>query len=313
MKLKLRCFSRAIFVFSVLALAGCTGSGSTPGDALESLRENAVLQNAARAVLTGKVFDRAAVAVRNGDENALENATAELEKIDPLAAAEQLVKGALWLDMRAMNEENPRLKKELEDQAAQKYRQALRIAPNFPSQNAMLLNTLGYFLADRGTSTKDFQTAEKLTRASLKLLDAEIAETENTPLSGALLAMKKFERAQTARDSLAWALFRQKKFEAARKEQIAAVSEAKANASTTRTISAELYFHLAEIERALKNIPAAKANYQAALKIDPNHTPSLQGLLSLPGSTPRAVPAPNSPPPAPEVPKNDVAGIPLRA
>ena len=172
-------FFRCAFLFSVLAgfafsLGGCAGSGSTPGGALESLRQNVVLQNAARAALTGKVFDRAAIAVRNGDENALQNATSELEKIDPLAAAEQLVNAALWLDSRAHNEKNSALKNDLENQAAQKYRQALKIAPNFPSQDATLLNALGYFLADRGTSPADFQTAEKLTRAALKLLDAEI-------------------------------------------------------------------------------------------------------------------------------------------
>jgi tetratricopeptide (TPR) repeat protein len=293
----IRGVSFSAFVIGAAFLSGCAGSGNTP-DALESLRENTVLQNAARAVLTGKVFDRAAIAVRNGDENALQNATDELEKINPLAAAEQLVKGALWLDVRAMNEKNPALKTELETEAAQKYRQALKIAPTFPSQNAMLLNTLGYFLADRGTSPKDFRTAEKLTRAALKLLDAEIAGIEGTPLSGTLLTIKKFERAQTARDSLAWALFRQKKFEAARKEQIAAITESKANLPAGQKISAELYFHLAEIERALKNVFAAKANYEAALQVEPDHAPSLSGLRSLGRSTPGAKPEPppNSPP-----------------
>jgi tetratricopeptide (TPR) repeat protein len=292
MKSTRRFFFPLLLALFSLGIAGCAEGGST----LESLRENAVLQNVARAVLTGKVFDRAAIAVRNNDENALQNATDELEKIDPLAAAEQLVKGALWLDVRAMNEKNPALKTELETQAAQKYRQALKIAPTFPSHDAMLLNALGYFLADRGTSPEDFQTAEKLTRAALKLLDAEIAEIEGAPLSGTLLAIKKFERAQTARDSLAWALFRQKKFEAARKEQIAAINEAKANIPTGQKISADLYFHLAEIERALKNVPAAKANYEAALQVEPEHAPSLNGLHSLAGSTPGPTPAPGAPP-----------------
>ena len=282
-----------------LSVGGCAGAGSTPG-ALQSLRENAVLQNAAKAALAGKVYDRAAIAVRNGDEKALEKATDALIEIDPLAAAEQLVNAAGWLDTRAMSETDLALKKDLETQATQKYRRALEIAPGFPSRDPNLLNALGYFLADRGTSNEDFQTAEKLTRASLKLLDAQIAQTENAPLSGPLLAMQKFNRAQTARDSLAWALFRQKKFAAARKEQIAAVNEAQAGAATVnQTLSPDLYFHLAEIERALKNKPAAIANYQAALKIDPDHKPSLKGLLSLTGSTPSpapALPAPNPPP-----------------
>ncbi len=290
-------FTNRVFSFSVLAicfasLTGCSGTGSTP-DVLESLRENEVLQNAAKAALSGKIYDRAAIAVRNGDETALESATQELVKIDPLAAAEQLVNAAGWLDMRAMGETDAATKADLEIQSTQKYRQALKIAPTFPSKNANLLNSLGYFLADRGKTLADFQTAEKFTRASLQLLSKEIAEIEGTPLSGSLVALKKLNRATTARDSLAWALFRQKKFEAARKEQVTAVKEATAHAPTlNQTVSPDLYFHLAEIERALKNTPAAKANYQAALKVNPDHKPSLQGLLSLAGSTPSPAPTP---------------------
>lgn len=317
MKFIRRAFFSLAFAMSAVSLVGCSGTGSTPGGALESLRESPVLQNAARAVLSGKIYDKAAISVRNGDVNALGKATQELAKIDPLAAAEQLVNAAGWLDSRAMSEKDPALKTELESQSAQKYRQALEIAPAFPSKNAMLLNALGYFLADRGESLEDFQTAEKLTRASLKLLDKEITEIESAPLSGSLVALKKFTRGTTARDSLAWALFRQNKFEAARKEQLSALKEAVANAETVaQTVSPELYFHLAEIERALKNFPAAKANYQAALKVDPNHEPSLKGLLSLTGSTPGLTPAPKPDSPSPEpvpLPESDDAPAALSA
>lgn len=294
MKFIRRAFLVSISTVCALSLAGCSGAGSTPGF-IQSLRENTVLQNAAKAALSGKIYDRAAIAIRDGNENALANATEELAFVDPLAAAEQMVKAAAWLDLRAYGETDAALKTQLEIQSAQKYRQALKITPNFPSKNPDLLNALGYFLADRGASATDFQNAEKFTRSSLKRMDAQIQETAQAPLSGPLVALQKFNRAQTARDSLAWALFRQGKFAAARKEQIAAVNEAQTNTPAGQKISAELYFHLAEIERALKNTDAAKVNYQAALKIDPDHAPSLQGLLSLAGSTPS--PAPGAPPP----------------
>jgi len=244
-----------------LFLGGCTSDGST----LAALRENPILRNAARAVLMGKAFDRAAIARRNG-----------------LAVAEQMVTAAAQLDRRAQLSKDQTQKKTLEAQANQKYREALRILPDFPSRNADLLNALGYFLADRGDSKNDFQTAERLTRASLTLWDASVKEVEGTPMSGEILAARKFMRANT-RDSLAWALFRQGKFQNAKAEQLNALKEAEVSAGQiNEKVPADLYFHLGGIERALKNFGAARKQYEAALKVEPKHAPSTNALKLLP-------------------------------
>jgi len=306
---------RISFIPALLAipffLGGCASEGST----LSSWRENQILKNAARAVLLGKTFDRATIARRNGDDKALLAAADELKKIDPLSAAEQLVAVASQLDGQAQISPDQSRKKILTAQAAQKYRQALRISPDFPSRDASLLNALGYFLADRGQSKTDFQTSERLTRKAVKLWDDLVAKVEDAPLSGSILAARKFMRAIT-RDSLAWALFRQKKFEAARAEQKMAVKEAEETAPEMgEKVSADLYFHMAEIERSLKNIPSAKSNYQSALKVEPDHAPSQRALDSLQKtvppkllpekSLPKTLPDETSPPekPIPDLPE----------
>lgn len=277
-----------------LAVAGCGQAEST----LAQLRENEVVRNAARAVLLGNTYDRAAIARRNGDSQALMAAAIELEKLDPLAAAEHLVENAVQLDSRAMLARDPAAKKELEAEAAQKYREALRINPDFPSQNAQLLNALGYFLADRGTSKSDFVAAEKLTRAALKRWDELVEEMSELPLFSAPGEAARFSRAHGPQDSLAWALFKQGRFAEARKEQAAAIKAVEAAAPQIQgRISADLYYHLAEIERGLKNYAAAQKNYQAALKLEPDHEPSLRGLASL---TPAKQPAVPEKAPVPE-------------
>lgn len=289
------------------AAAGCAQSEST----LASLRENPILRNAARAVLIGKSYDRAAIAARNNNPQAFQSATSEMEKIDPLAAAEQLVLAANQLDIRAMQLKNEAQRKQLETQAAEKYRHALRIAPEFSSRDANLLNALGYFLADRGESKSDFQKAEKFTRAALKIWDAEIAKYEDVPLSGPLLAELRFNRAQGPQDSLAWALFKQGRLKEARNEQLNVLKETQKYAPEIKaTISGDLYFHMGEIERALGKFEAARKQYEAALKVEPDHTASSDALLVLPPSTPvprnpapEELPAPLLPEPStPEAP-----------
>lgn len=295
--------SRVLFFPALLAipfaLSGCARDGST----LAALRENPIIRNAARAVLIGKIHDRATIAARDGDKEALAAAADELGKIDPVAAAEQLVLAGVELDQQAMLSEDPKRKQTLEAQASEKYRQAMRIAPEFPSRNASLLNALGYFLADRGHEKNDFQTAERLTRASLKIWDESIAQVEDAPLSGLLAAQQKFSRANT-RDSLAWALFRLGKFQAAKTEQTNSLKEAQAFAGEiNQEVPADLYFHMGEIEKALKNPLAAFKNYEAALKSEPDHAPSLSALESLSkelSKTPLKQPLPGKPAPKPE-------------
>ena len=233
-----------------------------------------------------------------------------MAKVDPVASAEQLVLAAYQFDINARNAPNAQQKKNLQAQASQKYREALKVSPTFPSKNPDLLNGLGYFLAERGSSQSDFQTAERLTREALKMLDDAIAQMEKSPIKSPLLADIKFSRSNT-RDSLAWALFRRGQFQAAKTEQTKAIQEAEATAGQIREkVSADLYFHMGEIERALKNISAAEKNYRAALKAEPDHTETLSALAKI-GKKPLVAPrksAPQNPAPNDGLPNNKLPG-----
>jgi len=303
LKLPLRVLWLPALLSIPLFLGGCAQGEGT----LASLRENPILQNAARAVLMGKIYDRAAIANRNGDNQALVAAADELAKIDPVASAEQLVLAGAQLDGRSQLSKDARQKKIFEAQANLKYREALRVSPNFPSDNPELLNALGYFLADRGQNKSDFQTAEKLTRAALKSQNESIAQMENAPITSPLLPNLKFSRSNT-RDSLAWALFRLGQFAKAKTEQTQVLQEAEAIAPRVgQKISADLYFHMGEIERASKNLAAAEKNYQAALKAEPDHEDTLNAFGKI-GKKPPAAPrksAPQTPAPSDGIPSED--------
>ncbi len=282
-----------------LLLAGCQSTDK----ALSGLRETETLRNAARGVLMGKAYDQAAIAQRNQDSQALQAATAELSRIDPLAAAEQLVLAALRFDITADSSSDVKQKRTLEAQAAQKYREALRISPQFPSKNANLLNALGYFLADKGSSQKDFQTAEHLTRQALKQWDGMLEQLADTPFTGKARSLVEFSRAQGPQDSLAWALFKQKKYdEAARVQKDVLKTTEQAAPEIGEKITADLYYHYAEIQRARGDNETARTNYQIALKLEPDHKASRDALRTMPPvkSTP-AKPALPKPEPVPEV------------
>ncbi len=134
-------------------------------------------------------------------------------------------------------------------QAAQNYRLALQLDPNFSSNDPQLLNALGYFLAEKGASSTDFQKAELLTRRALAGWDKAAKSALLKP------AEVDLNRAIT-RDSLAWALFRQQKFAEATREQRIAVADAQkalaagANDPNGEAL-AELKTHLQQIEAAL--------------------------------------------------------------
>jgi|GEM_PF-2225695 len=281
-----------------LFLSGCQSTENI----FSGLRENEILRNAARGVLMGKAYDQVAIAQRNQDSKALQAATAELSRIDPLAAAEKLVQAALKLDMNADSNSDVEQKRKQQAQAAQKYREALRISPQFPSQSPNLLNALGYFLADKGTSQKDFQTAERLTRQALKQWDTILEQLKDVPLADKGRSLVLFSRAQGPQDSLAWALFKQKKFDEAAKVQKDALKTTEEAASALgEKIAADLYYHYAEIERACGDNETARTNYQIALQLEPKHKASQDALRTLPPAKPKPIePAVPEPSPAPQ-------------
>jgi tetratricopeptide (TPR) repeat protein len=267
---------------AALALSGCAPKDGAAWQ--EELRGTPVLQKAARAFLTGQIYDRATLALRDGNEAALQSAQDDLQIVAPQLAAEQAVRSAALLDDRAQGEKDATRASALRERAAKKYREALEIEPNFDSRDPDLLNALGYFLADRGTNTSDFQTAEKLTRRSLEIWNDLVKDAEDTALPGTnqLLAVRRFLRANT-RDSLAWALFRQGKYPAAQKAQESAVDEAARTAPLLKQkVPADLYYHLGEILRAQGKLPQAAAQYRKALSVEPEHKLAARALKLLP-------------------------------
>ncbi len=248
MKIARFCGALALLVF---VLAGCN-----PADVADSGKTRDVLKTALSAPAVSRIFDAGTRAIDNDDLQTLSEQCDELRRLGAhreadllsLGAAGNAVIEAAQLENKAS--ESSTRKSELLAQAAQQYRLALRLSPDFPSQNPDLLNALGYFLADRGSSNADFVTAENLTRRALNRLD-ELAKSQLI-LSSADVA---FTRANT-RDSLAWALFRQKKFQEAFSQQQQAMSEARgalvSGASDPSGESLrEMTFHLQQIEKAV--------------------------------------------------------------
>ncbi|HVF85737.1 MAG TPA: hypothetical protein VM821_07125 [Abditibacteriaceae bacterium] len=239
---------------AAVALAGC-------GDVASSSSPRHVLKTALQAREIGRAFDEGQRALQSGNIEALVQSSDELRRLGAAReeqlltgeAAEQLVLEATRIEMAAQSLSSTR-KAQMQAQAAQRYRLALRLSPNFSSNDPQILNALGYFLADRGESLSDFQTGEKLVRRALGVYARRLqAQPE--------LASPQFQylRAIT-RDSLAWALFRQKKYEQAWNEQKIAVAEAQSagaqlGLAATDEAIAELLSHWLQIGNALGRKP----------------------------------------------------------
>lgn len=271
----------SIAMLGILTLSGCSNTSS--------LRQNSVVQNTARGFLTGQYYDRAAIAVRNNDELSLQFSQTQLQLIAPRMAtlpvvqrvAEQMVREAADLDILAQQEKDDNRARKLRAQAAQKYRAALKISSNFDSKNPELLNALGYFLAEWGTTIEDFKMSERLTRRSLDIWNRLLEDAENSlvPKIGNPLSLLRMARANT-RDSLAWALFQQGNYREALNEQVLAVQEAEKSAPViNKPMPADLYYHLGEIYRVLSNDKEARLQYEKALSVQPDHTLSQRALM----------------------------------
>lgn len=231
-----------------------------------------VLRNAARAVLVGEAYDHAAKAAQNEDMAGLTAAHDELQQLAAnVTVTEQIVAQANQLDADAESLQG-KVRRTQQARAAALYREALRLAPHFDSQDPQMLNGLGYFLADHGASPADFKEAERLTRRAVQLWDARIAQLTTSDSF-------KLNRAIT-RDSLAWALFKEGQYEPARIEQERAVADWQAIVRDNQGTAA-LHFHLGEIYRTLHRPNDARLQYQQAVRLDPQDEASKKALANL--------------------------------
>jgi hypothetical protein len=281
-----------------LLLSGCSSHSSGEGAFASSWNE--VVQRAARAEAVGRAYDRSLLSARREDIESMAQHGTELERAGGSRLAKGLapilalaaIREASRLDLQAQ-EAHGELKKTLRKQSTKYYRTALHFEPRYDVSDPYSLNSLGYFLAEGGTSAADFKEAERLTRRAIELLDKDIAETAaNTAARNAL----EYDRA-TIRDSLAWALFRQNRLDEARREQERAVADALKVLPTLGLPAKsmeEWHFHLGEIYRAMKLYELSRRQYESALKLDPDDAASRAALQSLSQEAPQLKTSPAS-------------------
>ncbi|HEX8551290.1 MAG TPA: hypothetical protein VF681_07005 [Abditibacteriaceae bacterium] len=224
-------------------------------------KESPLVRDVARAILTARADEQTRSALRSGDDAKLRAAIDEAARLDTqnnagkntlsgaalrLRTAEDLVVAGVRAEIGIKDSPMAAIRVAQSDAAAN-HRRALAISPDFPSKDSQLLNALGYFLADRGTSREDFLKAEKFTRRAVALL------TSKTPDAG---------RANT-RDSLAWALFKLGRLEEAEKEQREAIREAR----ETKNMGAELALHFGEILAKAGKKDEARAALKEAIAL----------------------------------------------
>ncbi len=238
--------------FLTLGLGGCAA------------QDNDAVRGVAASWITAQAFDRAKGAVRRNDMAELERAGTEMRRAAGAGSNPRLV-GALASELAAEatllaiqgSQTSGNEKFRLSEESNARYRAALAFVD--PASQASLdagtLNSLGYFLADKGSTRADFERAAVLTRASYLKWD----------LSGKTRDSNELVRAVVPQDSYAWALFKLGKYEEARVQQEQVWDMARGMGMTT--LAADIPFHLGEIYRALGENKKARRAYQAALKL----------------------------------------------
>lgn len=233
----------------MLFISGCA---KTPGSAPPLM-----LRDLARSYLVGTTYDQALIAAQQDDQRALHDRLNQLDALNAtdisadlqLTRAEDLVRAAANLDFQAqqVKKHNPALSQQLQGEAGQKYRSALRWSPQFPSDDPQLLNALGYYLADRGHSYADFELASELTGRAIALLQKAIDENKIAGVSGQQWLSEVQQQQAVTQDSYAWALYKLKRFDEAETAQQVALAQAKSSGMKDHEALAELELHLAKI------------------------------------------------------------------
>ena len=265
---------------AILALAGC-GAPSTQTPAAQ-------VRGLAASFAAGRAFDRASAALKSSDNAALQNASRQYARasaqIDDksislnnvatalkAATAESLSLAAMQLELEAKSA--PLAQRDaILARALGKYRAASDFLPANPKLGeigADTLNTIGYPLADRGTTRADWQRAAQLTRLSLREWDKLI---QATPPDSARRLNLQVARTFLSLDSYAWALFRLGRVEEAvtQQEKVIAFARQHPEIISGGGYNAEIPYHMAEIYRAAGRESEARQQYQIALDLRPD-------------------------------------------
>ncbi|HEX9996598.1 MAG TPA: hypothetical protein VGB45_05600 [Abditibacterium sp.] len=219
------------------------------------------VRGVAASIVAARAFDRAQIAITRDDDAGLARAGEDLRRAARGGSNPQLTvafTAALTSEASRLAGEASRARKvekaRLMAQSDSKYRAALAFTPQKEpekSLDAVTLNALGYFLADRGKTAADFERAATLTFAAYR----------KWPMPSGV-ALARVSRAVGPQDSYAWALFKSRKLAEARKQQEEVLRVVRKLAPGE--ITAEIPFHMAEIYRALGENEKARAEYEIA-------------------------------------------------
>jgi hypothetical protein len=252
--------STFVTIGAMLFMSGCAKS---PGS-----QSSMMLRELARSYLIGTTYDQALIASRQENPSDLRSALKRLDELNAvdvavdlqLSHAEDRVRSGMSLQMQAfqIKKKNYALSHQMEGQAMQEYRSALRWSPQFPSKDPVLLNALGYSLADRGASQKDFELALQLTSHAVAILNRQITTSAGTDASNQNLFAQLQMQLAITRDSQAWAFYKLKRFNEAEAVQNKALAQAKTSKLGSGAF-AELWMHQAKILQGLGMLEAANA------------------------------------------------------
>lgn len=227
-----------------------------------------MLRELARSYLVGVTYDQALIASRQEDARALRNTVNRLEELNAmdvavslqLSSAEDQVRlgGSLLAQAYQARAKQPAIAQLLQGQAGAKFRSALRWSPDFPSRDPELLNSLGYYLADHGRTSQDFELAEHFTSRAVAIMDKTIQDNVNAGVFKKLAFNELQQKQAIIRDSNAWALYKLKRFHEAEAVQNKALEQAKTN-KLDREVFAELWMHQAKILQAQGKTEQANA------------------------------------------------------
>jgi tetratricopeptide (TPR) repeat protein len=254
---------------ALLIISGCVKSpNAAPPGALREM---------ARNYLIGVTYDQALIASRQENPDRLRSALNRLDELNAiniaidlkLSHAEDRVRSGMRLQTQAYQIRNRKaaLSHQIEGQATQEYRSALRWSPRFPSKDPVLLNALGYSLAEHGVSPKDFALALELTSRAVAILDRQITASAADGAPDQTLQIE-VDLANT-RDSQAWALYKLKRFSEAEAAQNEALAQAK-NSKMDSVEFAELWWHQGKILQAQGKIEAANAAMKESKRLNGN-------------------------------------------
>ncbi len=216
-------------------------------------------------------YDRATLALSRGDLARVQEVGRALDKRITGGSHGALSVASTWmqarsneamsLDMSASQTPDGFDRDQTRRESNRLYRAALAFMPTDVRARRQLdpvtLNSLGYFLAERGQNRAQLQQAADLTALAVEL-------------SPATNSAERYSRALGPQDSHAWALFKLGQTSKALETQIAVLSTASEESAKYGPPPAEVVYHLGAILRVAGHEEQARAAFRVALGLAPS-------------------------------------------